>query len=506
MNKGRAFLLYFTYAVILVLILTFGTSVSSRLMLVIRQADMGYDITDIEVTLDPEKPLTSSSIYQLGSTPVGSYGGSGELKFKSSDSSILHINSSGKITTTSKFEGTETTVELTITSNQDPSFSKTLCYTVRKLYPAEFECNYMVKGYGTNADAVSVGMTVYPYGKAKTGVKHSSNEFEIIYDEEYFRYDEKENGYVAIKETPAGEQVSFGIRYPNGKSGETQSFAIVPYTQIDSFDEVRLNGKNADGANMICDSYYPIQLYKDGEPVQTMFEVTCSDPDNLRVRGTGQYYLVNAGDCTLTFTLPNGFSKTVNIQARNDLFLPTMDDKEISGAKYIRIFENEGTTVNFSLSSKASYGEVTYEYDEEMLSISPYWRSFVIKGSKPGVTTIKVIVDDGYDRVEETYTVEVVKENRDAAIIFSNIRTFVAKVLGHTCLFGLLGILAGNFLRMAVPNKAAKLVGAILLGLPWGILTEYIQTFMAGRNPALTDVLIDMLGYMIGATLTGGLI
>ena len=42
----------------------------------------------------------------------------------------------------------------------------------------------------------------------------------------------------------------------------------------------------------------------------------------------------------------------------------------------------------------------------------------------------------------------------------------------------------------------------LMTSLPLAVLTEYIQSFIPGRNPTINDVLIDMSGFLIGSLLS----
>lgn len=499
-RKTKAFILFLIYGIALVLVLTFGGEASRFLMAAMRKIVLGYEITDVAVELDPAIPLDTRQSYQIGGTAIGKFSGDGDLDYKSSNTNALYIDSDGRILTYAKFDGTETTVDVTITSSQDSDFKKVITYTVKKVYPPEFNTYYIVKGFGSRTGTMSVGMTVYPYAYPKKDAGlYASTEFEVIYDEEYFRYDEKEQGYIAIKETDPGKQLYFGIRFPGGETKYTTGLTITPYTQIDSFDAIMEDGDNVEDKIFYCDSYQYIRLFKDGSPVQTIFDISCSDPDNLVLSAFGQYYFKDAGDYTLTVTLPNGFSKEVPIKVRNILIPPVMRDDEIEATKHITIYQNSPTTINFDIPGEASYGDVTYEYNEDELTIKGYWRSFIISAKECGTYTFKAVVDDGVERVEEVYTVEVIRETRIFEIIKDIISYFVAKVMGHLCMFGLLGILGYNYMRYVYfRKKPIWLTVAFSLGLPFAFVSEYIQLFMEGRTAGLIDVVIDMSGYVLG--------
>ena len=46
----------------------------------------------------------------------------------------------------------------------------------------------------------------------------------------------------------------------------------------------------------------------------------------------------------------------------------------------------------------------------------------------------------------------------------------------------------------------------LMTSLPLAFLTEYIQSFIPGRNPTINDVLIDMSGFLIGSLISLGVV
>ena len=499
MNKKTALILFIVYAVALVLVLSFGAGVSSAIVSSIKSAIFNYNITDVKIALDPNVPLISKNVYYLNPEAIGSFDDDGDLVFESSNPPILHVSSDGKLTAMYNFDGAEANAVITVKSRQDTDFSKSFTFTVKKQYPEDFSSYYHIKGYDQHKSEVYLGMTVYPYALTWDGLDLHKNEFSVEYDEEYFRYDENEKGYIAIKETPPGEKVYFTLTYPNGASRRTDSFSIIPYTESDSFDKVVIREKDADGIKLVCDTHYIPQLYKDGSPLQTKVDISCSEPEKMILLHTGRYYFTDAGDYQLTFSLPNGFAKTVTVHVRNKMTLPNLTNSEIASTKHIKVYQNDYINLTFDFDSVVSYSEVSYEYDDRMLDINSYWRSFTVIGKNTGTTILKVIVDDGYERLEEEYTVEVIQNTEYGYLLGRAVQYFVSKVLGHLCLFGMLGILGYNLTRFIYTKKRFARYGILLsLGLAPALITEFIQTFMDGRTPAIGDVLIDMSGYLIG--------
>ncbi len=499
MNRSWALVLFLTYAVLLMLVITFGSEMSLVMRDVITEVILDYEITDVKTTLDPGEPLTAGKIYKLNPKAVGKFSEAGGLRFASSNTTVLSVATDGTITTSVRFEGPETTADIIITSSQDKDFRKVISFNIKKEYPSDFSCYHYIKGYDLNKSQVYVGMTVYPYVLTRDGTYATREEFVVEYDEEYFRYDEESLGYVAIKETPADKTVYFKVSYPNGKSARSESFSIIPYVQVDSFDQVKILEKDAEEVILIRNNVFIPYLYKDGKTVQTKVDISFSDPDRVIMTRTGRYYFTKTGDYQITFTLPNGFSKTVTVKVRNKLFLPTPNDTVIADSKEIAAYTNKVVNVPFLFDDTASFTDVTYEYDEEMLELTPYRRSFSLLGKKTGTTTIKLIIDDGYDRLEQEYTIDITKIVTEDRVVMGNVTQFVAKILGHLGLFGLLGILGYNYFRFIFIKKRLLRIALMLaLGLPWAFASEFFQLFMEGRGAKLSDVLIDICGYALG--------
>jgi VanZ family protein len=77
----------------------------------------------------------------------------------------------------------------------------------------------------------------------------------------------------------------------------------------------------------------------------------------------------------------------------------------------------------------------------------------------------------------------------------------VARKAGHVVGYALLGL---AYLHALVPAGGARLRAAafaVCLATGYGATDEFHQSFVPGRGPAVTDVLIDALGAGLGAGL-----
>lgn len=72
---------------------------------------------------------------------------------------------------------------------------------------------------------------------------------------------------------------------------------------------------------------------------------------------------------------------------------------------------------------------------------------------------------------------------------------FVNKIMGHFLLFFINGMLYFLFINETNKNK---LLYILLPGFVLGLLSEFIQLFLANRNPCFADVTIDYIAYLFG--------
>lgn len=99
--------------------------------------------------------------------------------------------------------------------------------------------------------------------------------------------------------------------------------------------------------------------------------------------------------------------------------------------------------------------------------------------------------------------IKVITLENKQSIAYSNkqISKFVSKIMGHMGLFFIEGLLAIWFIinhKTKLFNKVLSLFTYVSIGLFIGLLTEFIQIFLEGRNPSFKDVGIDFSGYLIG--------
>jgi VanZ family protein len=74
-------------------------------------------------------------------------------------------------------------------------------------------------------------------------------------------------------------------------------------------------------------------------------------------------------------------------------------------------------------------------------------------------------------------------------------------VAAHLILFGILGLLILFALCGQGPVTLRAVVIAVALTTLYGVFDEIHQAFVPGRQPSIFDIVVDMLGAMLAATL-----
>ena len=500
MNKRKAIILYTVYSVLLVLVITFGSSVGHDLADSIKAVALNNKITDVTLNFDVNTPMLAGEVYELNYKVTGKYVGNPDISFESTDDAlVVSEGTKVKLYPKAKFEGTETKVDVIVTSGADPDFEKTITLTVKKNYPESFVAGFFTKGCGFERPVLSVGVEVYPYVHVIDEGNYT-NEYEILYDEEYIRYDDKKNAYVVIKETPDDVKTHFTVRYPDGRTADTPEFAILPYTDVSSFDEIRVGGETAEEIEIAKGEGIYFVLYSDGGSILSPIEIITDGGKNITVGSTGQYIFEAPGDYTLTFTLPNGFSRALSVRVRNVMALPTLSGNVDIKDHEITIIDSEvSTKIDLKYAKGVTFTDPEIIVVGDAAKVSTGWKTLNITPVKTGEMTLTLVWDDGYDVITDTYMVKVIKNPKVAERIAEKIEFFVSKILGHSMAFAILAVFTVNMFKfIRIDNKALEALIYFASVLPAAVLTEVIQSFMPHRFAKFTDVLIDTCGFLFG--------
>lgn len=500
MTKRKSIILYTVYALFLTLILIFGSSISALIKENLLSITHNGAIKDVEVQL--EDSYVIEEWYQPSYSAIGTYGENPQLVFKAVDKTLIAVEES-----TGRFRGKrtaedKTVAEIKITSNFDKTFEKIITVNLEKRYPETFEARYAVQSLGYVTSYVFVGIPVLPYVHPTSDTPYSETDFTAIYDENYFREGEGSE-LIPIKATASGERTSITLVFPNGQSAQTHEFEIRKQpAPIEEFDEIVLY-KMWDKPDDVIGNNYFIQLMKEGKRVYSEYELTI---DGKAVALGERYNLIynKAGTSTVTVTLPSGFSKSAEITVKNILSLPIIENTGENDT--LAVTYRNDTAFAYSFDSSSTHKWITLEYDKKVLSASYVGDKLFIRGLKVGDHKLTVVVDDGTQRIEKTFTVTVSKSLNVFQIMLQDPSYFVAKILGHLLGFGLLSVLALNMFRFIGRKRNPLLVLLDYSGCALCIAatTEFIQYFIPDRSGTFDDIVYDMISYYIGTAVTLG--
>ncbi len=500
MKKAFAIFLYAAYAIGLTLLITLGMNVSLFFQSTVSEIVNAKNITDVTMDIDTDGILLAGKAHYIKYTAHGSFRGDAGLQFESLDPEHLEVWGGGTLLASNSFEGERAELRLKITSKYDSDFEKIVTLTFEKGYPKVFSAAYALKSGEYNAKTVYVGIPIYVYPSIPQGQTYTVYDYDIVYDEEYFSFDKDTGELIPLKVTEDGKKLSFTVRYASGASAVSSEFEIAeaPEAATD-FDEIRINGASADGFTESLRQTLLITLHKDGKRITTDFDIDlCGDP-TAEINRAGRIRYDDAGEKDIRVTLPNGFTKTARITVTNDLMLPEITDTDIESEGIINMLDTDVTTYKFEFSKDATYTHLSIEYNDDMMKISATSRAFMITPKRTGSTSIKFIVDDGYQRLERSYDVVIEKNTDILAVISSNVSTFVSKFMGHLTLFAVLAFFSMNMFRFVyIKRKMVRFICYTLTALPIAAVTEIAQLYIPQRTGAFKDVLIDMAGFYLG--------
>ena len=501
-KKRIAVLLYALYATFLTLLIIFGGDVSRAVSAFVQKTLDKVNITDVVTSVTEEDVLMAGKYQYVNYTSYGDIRGDDGLEFESLTPEYLQVSGRGRLLASVDFEGQFLLAKVKITSKYDDDFEKIVTFKFTKQYPKEFQCAYFVKGQGHAVKTLYVGVPVYAFSYVPAGSStYNVKTYELEYDERYF--DKREDGaLIPMAATPKGEKLSFTVRYDNGTYDESGKFVIAERENEPArFDNVKLGDDRVSPEEFIATRGYGfvLLLEKDGQYVPTDYTITC-DGKAVSLTSAGHPYFNSVGDKEVTITLPGGFSKTFTVKVRNGISVPYVTDETVKESHHIKMLDTDVITYNVKYStSPITYERMKFEYDKEMVKITSSGRSFTITPKEHGTTTFKLIIDDGYTRVEDTYTLEI-EENKDLlAIIWKDVSLYVSKVIGHIGLFACLAVISMYMFRYVyIVDPMARFAAYVMTALPIGVITEVAQRFIPGRYGRVQDVLIDMSGFFLG--------
>ena len=493
-------ILYAIYSLFVILILVFGNDfVTTAIDLVKTQLTETKEITDVDVRLE-ERELLAGRYYYPEYTPIGDFDGDAGLVYISMNPEHLVVSVKGAICAKSDFEGETLEASVKVVSKYDEDFEKIITYRFVKKYPEVFNVRYFIKGHSFDTTTLYIGVPVYVYSNvSSSNSPYNCTDHKIVYNEDYFERAE-DGALIPKRVTVGGETLNFVVTYGNGASAISKSFEIKePEYQVLEVDEIKINDLVGDTIENVRGTPLVITLFKQGELVATDYSIKFEDESDVSRSLSGNYLFKTSGNKSITITLPNGFSKTFLIKVRNVMSAPIFEDASFQQSRYITMLDTETKNLRFDFESGVTYTTIKYEFDEKVIKVEPESKGFTITPQKDGVTTIKLILDDGVSIIEESYTVEVKKDTSTRALLVNRINYWLPKFFGHGGLFVILAFFAMNmFHYIDMKNMLARFFLYLFSGLSIALISEFIQIFIPQRTGRIIDIIIDMGGFLLG--------
>lgn len=503
-----AFTLYVLYGLLLTYLLSFGRPIATSIINSVQNhiSNRMHGVVEIE---DVQMSLSTEDVYVVGKsyapkyTVIGQYKTDAGLVFTALDDTVV-VNSTGGFRGV-RTEETVTEGRIRITSTRDSDFEKIITLRFEKKYPSTFDLKWLVKSVGYNAKKCYVGVPMYLYVSVPSGEAYSEKDFTIEFDPTYFEL-VGNNTLLPIRETPKGETVTVRYVYGNGDFRETTELRIYSEPDTESFDAVYFGKLNVEENTFLVGKTQVVYLYKDGKRVYSDFEIEADDTAGLKFSSsTKNPSFSKPGMHKITVRLPNGFSQTVTVHVKNEMAYPTVEG--IGTDAPIKLSVLDKYTYSCSFPKGVTYQKLNFEYDKSMMSVTYQGKKLILEGKRVGETTLKVIVDDGDQHMEETYQVVIEDDHAWETFLWNRMPKFIKKGMGHMGGFCMLAFFSINlFCALALRRRLLRWSGYVCSGLFFALLTEFIQFFMPGRNCSLSDVGVDMIGFAIGTLVAMGCI
>ena len=516
MKKKLSMILFVSWSILVVLILTFGTTVAGKITKFATNIihSQFQKLTDVEVFLEDEYIIEKSYRLEYKTYPENNY--DKEIVFTSLTPEIFTIKD-GKIITGLRTNQDKTVGKLLITSNKYPKFRKEVEINFTKVYPeiVEFyildKCNQVV-----STNKLYLGLNYYFYSKLELNndpkALITEKQCEYIYDEKYFTY--VGDGYKGIylktkvdnfKVGDSFEPITTSIQMKyNDEIIKTYEVTINPLDLVDSYDSVKLN-YSYDTIEITDDIFvndqYFVKLYKDDEEVQMPYTLETSNIDIMEITQNGLFFHKN-GLVDLTIILENGEKKTYPIRVRNHLVEPIISNINYNEEGKGVLLTESNNAILIKFDKEVKYQEWSYELitDIEKVQTDQQKDKLNIVTMNTGSAKLEIIVDDGFEEPIIKVIDLIIIQNPHGKSRISRIFGFIlGKFAGHFSFFILQAILA---FWMMYYYKGKKQWLNVIIFLSFGLfiasLTEFIQLFIPGRSGKIIDVLLDMSGYLLG--------
>ena len=503
-KKGLAFLLYAIYATAMTLLLIFGGSVAEWAFGVADDKLNKKQISDVIVDVDTDVGLMAGEYYYVKFTPKGKFRKDAGLKLTSLDPEYLTVTGNGQLYANMDFDGDELYARVKVTSIYDTDFEKVITFRFVKKYPENFSVVYYAKGYGWSPDTLYVGAPIHvssEVDETENG-KYNVKTYTVEYDEEYFA---RSSGgtLTPIKPTEGDDTLTLTLKYANGAVATSKEFKIAERgAPVSGIDGIMIDGISLADFVGVPSGKMWLTLISNGEPVATDYSLVFENENDVLRRTDGSICFKTPGEKKGTLTLPSGDSMDISLIVRNKIELPTATESEVASTHVISMLDSESRAVKLTFPGDVTYKTINLEYDPEVLSASYSSQILTVTPIKPGSSYLKLSINDGYERIEDVYTVNIERDTSLIGWVNRNLEIFVAKLLGHAILFAALAFLSMNMFRyIDIKNVYLRLSLYTATALPIAALTELVQHFIPARSGRFVDVLIDMLAFYVGTAL-----
>ena len=509
--KKLSLVLFVTWSIMLVTILTFGTSVASKITSYVSDKIYSSKNKLMDVSLDDQTFIIEKE-YTLNPIIYPSTCSNPDLVFESLDPSIFTVEDNvviGKRMKDSYSLGT-----LLVTSKTYPEFRKEITIAFVKSYATSYETT-LLNEYGilkkdTNVyihtpftittelsnenGYVSEKLVTYKFDKTLFDIEALNNtDMTLVPRYNLYKIGDEFNPF------------STGIEiYVNGQLKEIRNITINNLLYEEQFTECMFASSDEQYINMNKDVYVNdllfVELFNNGKKLITPFTITSSDEEVIKIYDSTQLKFLKPGKANITISLKNGQSKTYLITVKNKLSLPILENPKLEN-NTIHLYEEHNSTIKVSFKGDGSYEKWTYQVEGDCINVTlDEEKNLSFEAKKIGTSSIIITVDDGIERPVSTTIKVIVEQNPNSkSSVTKSFGKFLAKFAGHICFFILEAFLA--YFMMMYYKTGKRWINILVffgIGLFLASLTEVIQIFMPGRYPRVQDVLIDMLGYIIG--------
>lgn len=389
------------------------------------------------------------------------------------------------------FKEKERIGRLEIRSNKDLDFSKIIEIKFYNIFPDNFDV-YISDINGESN--IYTGIPFYINLKIDNYEEHKHKVVDFDFDEKYFKKIGI-NKFVALQEVAS---------------------SIIKVTLGDITKEVNVKVKDTNVLDVPNDvKLYTINdiLYQVGEPIYFKFlyndvltpccyEIVIENA-NYDIKANDGISFNSNGNFIIKFIILGNDEYANNIIEKEIYVYPKKENIDLSKIpESITLYQDEDTNIKLDLpmnnliSCDSQNMSISYNYQDKTLNL----KSSNIENS---TISLELEMFDGENVSSIHKEIKVITLENKQSTAYSNkqISKFVSKIMGHMGLFFIEGLLAIWFImnhKIQSFNKVLSLFAYVSIGLFIGLLTEFIQIFLEGRNPSFKDVGIDFSGYLIG--------